>query len=92
MPRVVPVARDPFCARVPLSYLTAHVRTTELYSSTVQKERVAELEKRYNPEDISLVGHSQSGLIAEIVPSKAREIIALNKATRPQDFLFRRRK
>ena len=56
------------------------------------KERVAELEKKYNPEDISLVGHSQSGLIAELLPSNARERITLNKATRPQDFLFRRRK
>ena len=56
------------------------------------KERVAQLEKQYNPEDITMIGHSQSGLIAEIVPSKAREIITLNKATRPQDFLFRRRR
>jgi len=56
------------------------------------KERVAQLEKQYNPEDITLVGHSQGGLLAEIVPSKARERITLNKATRPQDFLFRRRK
>jgi len=56
------------------------------------KERVAELEKKYNPEDITLIGHSQGALLAEIVPSKAREIITLNKATRPQDFLFRRRK
>jgi len=56
------------------------------------KERVAELEKRYNPEDISLVGHSQSGLIAELLPSKAREIITLNKASRPQDALFRKRR
>ena len=56
------------------------------------KERVAELEKKYNPEDISLVGHSQGALLAEIVPSKACERITLNKATCPQDFLFRRRK
>ena len=56
------------------------------------KERVAELEKRYNPQDITLIGHSQGALLAEIVPSKAREIITINKATRPQDFLFRRRK
>jgi hypothetical protein len=56
------------------------------------KERVAQLEKQYNPEDITIIGHSQSGLIAELLPSKAREIITLNKATRPQDFLFRRRK
>jgi len=56
------------------------------------KERVAELEKKYNPEDITIIGHSQSGLIAELLPTKARERITLNKATRPQDFLFRRRK
>jgi len=56
------------------------------------KERVAELERKYNPEDITLIGHSQSGLIAELLPSKARERITINKATRPQDFLFRRRK
>jgi len=56
------------------------------------KERVAELEKKYNPEDITLIGHSQGALLAEIVPSNARERITLNKATRPQDFLFRRRK
>ena len=56
------------------------------------KERVAELEKKYNPEDMTIIGHSQGGLLVEIVPSKARERITLNKATRPQDFLFRRRK
>ena len=56
------------------------------------KERVADLEKKYNPEVITLIGHSQSGLIAELLPSNARERITLNKATRPQDFLFRRRK
>ena len=39
-----------------------------------------------------MVGHSQGALLAEIVPSKAREIITINKATRPQDFLFRRRR
>ena len=56
------------------------------------KESVAQLEKQYNPEDMTLIGHSQGGLLAEIVPSKARERITLNKATRPQDFLLRRRK
>ena len=56
------------------------------------KERVAQLKKQYNPEDMTLIGHSQGGLLAEIVPSKARERITLNKATRPQDFLYRRRK
>jgi hypothetical protein len=64
-------------------------KTTPRYKRA--KERVAQLEKQYNPEDITLIGHSQGGLLAEIVPSKARERITLNKATRPQDFLFRRR-
>ena len=56
------------------------------------KERVAQLEKRYNPEDISLVGHSQSGLIAELLPTKAREIISLNSASRPQDMFYNKKK
>ena len=41
---------------------------------------------------MTIIGHSQGGLLAEIVPSNARERITLNKATRPQDFLIRRRK
>jgi len=56
------------------------------------KERVAELEKKYNPEDITLVGHSQSGLIAELLPTKAREIISLNSASRPQDMFYNKKK
>ena len=56
------------------------------------KERVAQLEKQYNPEDISLVGHSQGALLAEIVPTKAREIISLNSASRPQDMFYNKKK
>jgi len=48
------------------------------------KERVAQLEKQFNPQDMTLIGHSQGGLLAEIVPSNARERITLNKATRPE--------
>jgi hypothetical protein len=54
--------------------------------------RVSEIEKKYNPKDITIVGHSQGGLLAEIVPSNARERISLNKATRPSDFIFGRKK
>jgi hypothetical protein len=54
--------------------------------------RVAEIEKKYNPKDITIVSHSQGGLLAELVPSKAREVITLNKATRPSDFIFGRKK
>jgi len=56
------------------------------------KKRVAKLEKKYNPEDITLVGHSQSGLIAELLPTKAREIISLNSASRPQDMFYNKKK
>ena len=56
------------------------------------KERVAELEKKYNPEDITIIGHSQSGLIAELLPTKAREIISLNSASRPQDMFYNKKK
>ena len=56
------------------------------------KERVAELEKKYNPEDITIIGHSQGALLAEIVPSKAREIISLNSASRPQDMFNNKKK
>jgi len=56
------------------------------------KERVAELEKRYNPEDITLIGHSQGALLAETVPTKAREIISLNSASRPQDMFYNKKK
>jgi len=51
------------------------------------KERVAQLEKQYNPEDMTLIEHSQGGLLADIVPSKAREIITLN-SDQTARFLF----
>ena len=54
--------------------------------------RVAEIERKYNPKDITIIGHSQGGLLTEIVPSNARERITLNKATRPTDFIFGRKK
>ena len=56
------------------------------------KERVAELEKKYNPEDMTIIGHSQGALLAEIVPTKAREIISLNSASRPQDMFYNKKK
>ena len=56
------------------------------------KERVAQLEKQYNPEDITLVGHSQGALLAETMPTKAREIISLNSASRPQDMFYNKKK
>jgi len=51
VPRVAPVARDPFCARV--RFLIYSTYTTELYSSTVQKER-ADTNERTNHERNSI--------------------------------------
>jgi len=39
-----------------------------------------------------LIGHSQAGLIAELLPTKAREIISLNSASRPQDMFYNKKK
>ena len=39
-----------------------------------------------------MIGHSQAGLIAELLPTKAREIISLNSASRPQDMFYNKKK
>ena len=45
----------------------------------VQKEA----EAKYNPKNITTIGHSQAGLQAELLGKDTNEIITLNKATRP---------
>lgn len=42
-----------------------------------------EAEKKYGANNISTIGHSQGGLQAELLGGKSKEIITLNKATRP---------
>lgn len=44
-------------------------------------------EKKYGAKNISTIGHSQAGLLAQLLGQNTHEIITLNKATRPQDFL-----
>lgn len=39
--------------------------------------------KKYGKEDITTIGHSQGGLQAEMLGSKGKETITVNKATRP---------
>jgi hypothetical protein len=39
--------------------------------------------EKYGKENISTIGHSQGGLQAELLGEKSKEIITLNKATRP---------
>jgi hypothetical protein len=40
-------------------------------------------EAKYGKQNISTIGHSQGGLQAELLGGKSKEIITLNKATRP---------
>jgi len=40
-------------------------------------------QEKYGKENISTIGHSQGGLQAELLGDKSKEIITLNKATRP---------
>ena len=42
-----------------------------------------EASKKYGDANISTIGHSQGGLQAELLGDKGKEIITLNKATRP---------
>ena len=44
-------------------------------------------ERKYGSKNISTTGHSQAGLLAQLLGEHTREIITLNKATRPQDIL-----
>jgi hypothetical protein len=43
-------------------------------------------EKKYGAKNISTIGHSQGGLQAEMLGKNSKEIITLNKATRPSLF------
>ena len=45
-------------------------------------------EKKYGAKNITTIGHSQGGLQAQLLGGNTKEIITLNKATRPQEFLF----
>jgi hypothetical protein len=45
-------------------------------------------ERKYGARNISTIGHSQGGLQAQLLGGNTREIITLNKATRPQEALF----
>lgn len=55
------------------------------------KKTQKKAEKKYGAENISTIGHSQGGLLAQKVGGDSAEIITLNKATRPQDFFKRKR-
>jgi hypothetical protein len=49
-----------------------------------QAEKVQnKAEEKYGAKNVSTIGHSQGGLQAELLGGKSREILTLNKATRP---------
>ena len=55
------------------------------------KKTQQKAEKKYGADNITTIGHSQGGLLAQKVGGDSAEIITLNKATRPQDFFQRKR-
>ena len=62
------------------------------YKQTPRFKRAEQVQKKaeqkYNPKNISVIAHSQSGIIAQLLGKNVYETITLNKATRVQD-LFR---
>ena len=63
-----------------------------VYKQTPRYKRAEKVQKlaeaKYGAKNITTIGHSQAGLIAQLLGKNTKEIITLNKATRPQD-LFR---
>lgn len=56
-------------------------KLTPRYKEAEKVQRRAE--KKYGASNVSTIGHSQGGLQSELLGGKSKEIITLNKATRP---------
>jgi hypothetical protein len=56
-------------------------KMTSRYKEAEKVQKQAE--KKYGAKNVSTIGHSQGGLQAELLGGKSKEIITLNKATRP---------
>ena len=56
-------------------------KMTPRYKEAEKVQKKAEA--KYGKQNISTIGHSQGGLQAELLGGKSKEIITLNKATRP---------
>jgi len=56
-------------------------KKTDRYKEAEKVQRLAE--KKYGAKNVTTIGHSQGGLQAELLGSKSKEIITLNKATHP---------
>ena len=59
---------------------------TPRYKEALQVQQQAE--KKYGAKNISTIGHSQGGYQAQLLGANTQEIITLNKATRPQEFIY----
>jgi hypothetical protein len=59
-------------------------KLTPRYQEAYYKQK--QVEKKYGKENTITVAHSQGGLLAELVGKDSKEIITLNKATRPAFF------
>jgi hypothetical protein len=59
-------------------------KLTPRYQEAYYKQK--QVEKKYGKENTITVGHSQGGLLSELVGKDSKEIITLNKATRPAFF------
>ena len=59
-------------------------KLTPRYQEAYYKQK--QVEKKYGKENTITVGHSQGGLLAELVGEDSKEINTLNKATRPAFF------
>ena len=61
-------------------------RQTARFKSSKKVQKTAE--KKYGAKNVSAIGHSQAGLLAQIIGKNSKENIVLNKATRPQEMLY----
>lgn len=61
-------------------------KLTSRYKEAKKVQQKAE--KKYGAKNITTIGHSQGGLQAQLLGGNTKEIITLNKATRPQEMIF----
>ena len=59
-------------------------KLTPRYQQAYSKQK--QVEKKYGKDNVITTGHSQGGLLAELVGKDSKEIITLNKATKPAFF------
>ena len=61
-------------------------KMTPRYKEALQVQQQAE--KKYGAKNITTIGHSQGGYQAQLLGAITKEIITLNKATRPQEWIY----